>query len=310
MTCEEVGRYLHLYLDGEFASEDRIDFSDHLALCAQCKRRVEGEEAFWTDFRKKLVVRPAPAHLRAQVADDLITADEPRLPSHQTRLETALRWVPIALAAAILAVVAWPTAMDESGAALDTALTAGVPNPSSSASSEPVDVAPARSVAAAPVTILPPQVTYGATHRVSGGGIRPASTGAAYGASTRGLRRLPPDVRGSETKVLGYLAPRLPFRARTPLREDATLRLLGARHTTFEGRPAALFIYERAGERIAVIQHAASSAATRSSSATRRVTRTGSATVGHFLSAGLAHTVVCELDPKTLSALLDSHLLN
>lgn len=71
MTCQELDRLLHPYLDGEFQPEERMDLENHLAGCAACGRRVEVEQQLQQALRRaarhSVQGMRAPASLRAGI---------------------------------------------------------------------------------------------------------------------------------------------------------------------------------------------------------------------------------------------------
>jgi anti-sigma factor RsiW len=71
MTCQELDRLLYPYLDGEFQPEERVDMETHLAVCADCTRRVEEEreiqQALRRAARHSIQASRAPASLRAGI---------------------------------------------------------------------------------------------------------------------------------------------------------------------------------------------------------------------------------------------------
>ncbi|MBZ4421866.1 anti-sigma factor [Myxococcus sp. RHSTA-1-4] len=75
MTCQELDRLLHPYLDGEFQPEERVDLETHLSGCAACRRRVENEkqmrQALRRAARHSVQGMRAPASLRADIESGL-----------------------------------------------------------------------------------------------------------------------------------------------------------------------------------------------------------------------------------------------
>ena len=71
MTCQELDRLLHPYLDGEFQPEERVDLENHLAGCAECGHRAEVEkqlrQALRRAARHSVQGMRAPASLRAGI---------------------------------------------------------------------------------------------------------------------------------------------------------------------------------------------------------------------------------------------------
>ena len=75
MTCQELERFLHPYLDGEFQPEERLELDGHLASCPDCARRVHHESAAKELVRRaaqqSLASERAPARLRAGIESGL-----------------------------------------------------------------------------------------------------------------------------------------------------------------------------------------------------------------------------------------------
>jgi anti-sigma factor RsiW len=71
MTCQELDRLLHPYLDGEFQPEERMELETHLSECAACQRRVENEKQMQQALRRaarhSVQGMRAPASLRAGI---------------------------------------------------------------------------------------------------------------------------------------------------------------------------------------------------------------------------------------------------
>ena len=71
MTCQELDRLLHPYLDGEFQPEERVDLENHLAGCAACGHRAEAEKQLRQVLRRaarhSVQGMRAPASLRAGI---------------------------------------------------------------------------------------------------------------------------------------------------------------------------------------------------------------------------------------------------
>ncbi|MDX9999958.1 MAG: zf-HC2 domain-containing protein [Polyangia bacterium] len=104
MNCQDMEKFIHVYLDREFASEDRADFERHLAECAACRRLATFEQRFKQQLRTSL----GPPYLRLDEREALrlrirstLENAAPRPASHP-----AWRWamglVPATGAAALL----------------------------------------------------------------------------------------------------------------------------------------------------------------------------------------------------------------
>jgi anti-sigma factor RsiW len=104
MQCQDMEKFIHVYLDREFAQEDRADYERHLAQCEQCRRLARFEQRFKSQLKTSLA-RP---HLRldereavrARIMQTL--ADAPPLPADHGTRRWILRLVPAAAAAGVL----------------------------------------------------------------------------------------------------------------------------------------------------------------------------------------------------------------
>ena len=71
MNCDDVAHAIYVYLDDEFAIEDKHEFEEHLHNCPRCRRAAEGERLFLKDLRQRLDAPPAPSALRENVVKQL-----------------------------------------------------------------------------------------------------------------------------------------------------------------------------------------------------------------------------------------------
>ena len=46
MQCQDMEKFIHVYLDREFAEEDRADYERHLSECSACRRLARFEQRF------------------------------------------------------------------------------------------------------------------------------------------------------------------------------------------------------------------------------------------------------------------------
>lgn len=104
MNCQDMEKFIHVYLDREFAEEDRADFERHLADCATCRRLA----AFERQFKQQLRTALGPPHLRLDEREALrlriqasLRTASGRAPGASTARWT-LRLVPVAAAALLL----------------------------------------------------------------------------------------------------------------------------------------------------------------------------------------------------------------
>lgn len=104
MQCQDMEKFIHVYLDREFAEEDRADYERHLTECEHCRRLARFEQRFKAQLKTSLA-RP---HLRldereavrARIMQTL--AEAPPLPADHGSRKWILRLVPAAAAAGVL----------------------------------------------------------------------------------------------------------------------------------------------------------------------------------------------------------------
>jgi len=77
MNCQDVEKFIHAYLDGEFAEEERISLSAHLENCPHCSDVATFEQAFRERIRQGGEQSSAPAALKARLVAALDEQDEP-----------------------------------------------------------------------------------------------------------------------------------------------------------------------------------------------------------------------------------------
>ncbi len=104
MNCQDMEKFIHVYLDREFAEEDRADFERHLAECERCRQLARFEQR----FKQQLKTGLARPHLRLDERESLrlrlmSTLDNaPPLPARSSMTRWALRVVPAAAAAVLV----------------------------------------------------------------------------------------------------------------------------------------------------------------------------------------------------------------
>ncbi len=104
MQCQDMEKFIHVYLDREFAEEDRADYERHLAECEQCRRLARFEQRFKAQLKTSLA-RP---HLRLDEREEVRSrimqtlAEAPPLPADHGTRRWILRLVPAAAAAGVL----------------------------------------------------------------------------------------------------------------------------------------------------------------------------------------------------------------
>ncbi len=115
LTCTDVGKLVHPYLDGEFSDEDRVALERHTAECGACRDLVQYEMAFKASMRAKLSPPKASSSLRRRVLASLDEVDRLHSDSRPRRL---LAWLlptgsMAAAAAAIALFFLYPNASQE-----------------------------------------------------------------------------------------------------------------------------------------------------------------------------------------------------
>ena len=69
VSCADVQKFVHPYLDGEFEDQDRIELEQHLAGCAACREMVAFEQSFKQALKKRVKRPAAPMELRARILE-------------------------------------------------------------------------------------------------------------------------------------------------------------------------------------------------------------------------------------------------
>jgi len=75
MRCDDVGRFVHAYVDGEFEDEERVVLERHLTECERCRELVSFQTLFKTHIRARLRRPEPPPTLRGDVIAALAHAD-------------------------------------------------------------------------------------------------------------------------------------------------------------------------------------------------------------------------------------------
>ncbi len=108
MDCQNLRRYLDLYIDDELDLRDRVDADAHIEGCPSCKGVVGRERSFRLALRGQLRPVSAPDTLRRAILES-VSAPEVAAPDWRAALRRGGAWfAPAALAAAIALVVVWP----------------------------------------------------------------------------------------------------------------------------------------------------------------------------------------------------------
>ena len=100
MTCDELEGFVYVYLDGEFAPSEKVEFERHLAQCPACARKVRLESAFREKIRR--LARENAIAPSARAPETVRRSIQSWLRQEQQR--AALRsWVRAGAAAAVIA---------------------------------------------------------------------------------------------------------------------------------------------------------------------------------------------------------------
>lgn len=76
MTCSEIRRFLHAYIDDEFGEREQIEFELHIRQCSHCRDEVNYYRAMRRTLRQKLPSKVAPMHLENMIRDTLHTEEQ------------------------------------------------------------------------------------------------------------------------------------------------------------------------------------------------------------------------------------------
>ena len=106
---------------------------------------------------------------------------------------------------------------------------------------------------------------------------------------------MPPEVVGSEANVRQFVRENAPFAADVPLKPGEGLTLVGARLTQVDGRVAVIYQYDKAGQRVSVLQAVSESGGVSSAEANSRLEHSQGYGVLTFGSRGLNNSVVGQL---------------
>jgi mycothiol system anti-sigma-R factor len=101
MNCQDVQKFIHAYLDGEFDEREWATLAAHLEQCSSCRRMAEFEERFRTALKRSLPPVAAPETLRASVGRALDEAEAEEMTPDWTR-RWAWRLIPAAAAATLI----------------------------------------------------------------------------------------------------------------------------------------------------------------------------------------------------------------
>jgi mycothiol system anti-sigma-R factor len=121
LRCAGIARFVDTYLDGEFGERERAEFEAHLADCERCRAKVR-EQAEWKRAIKAAAPREqAPAALRNRIQRSISREGRPGAESRRAGAASwrrfAIRYLPIAAAAGLVATVASSSLFRQSGSA-------------------------------------------------------------------------------------------------------------------------------------------------------------------------------------------------
>src|SRR5450432_490141 len=74
MECKDVEKFVHPYVDGEFAADDQALFDRHLATCVRCRELVAFQTTFKANLRARLRRTPGSPELRDVLARQVTKA--------------------------------------------------------------------------------------------------------------------------------------------------------------------------------------------------------------------------------------------
>lgn len=107
MNCAEARALLHAHLDGELDAAHELEVERHLSACRECRAEHENLLALRDAVRARAPRHPAPAHLRARVADLLRPAPD----AARRRVGRSTWWWRTLAPVAATAVLTWMVAL-------------------------------------------------------------------------------------------------------------------------------------------------------------------------------------------------------
>ncbi len=199
MQCQDMEKFIHVYLDREFAEEDRADYERHLAECEQCRRLARFEQRFKAQLktslaypRMRLDEREA---VRARIMQTL--AEAPPLPAEHGVKRWILRLVPAAAAAGVLMALVLGEG-DVHPLMLGSSLLVSEPGPVPEKITRDPHVLREWYRRKLGIAVLPPRFTDGRTSLVGGRIGRVDSSRAAHLIYSRGDSRFSVTVSASQ----------------------------------------------------------------------------------------------------------------
>lgn len=219
MRCSEVSKFVYVYLDGEFEPRECAEFEQHVQSCGVCRDRVEFERTFHALLRERLARPTAPAALRGRILAEIDRTEPSGALGRVLPFPLAVKLLPALAAAAVAAVVLWPSTPDDAarGRLPSGADEAGVLAAATATLDDPMEGIVAETVK---------------THEAA----------------------LPTEVYGDRAAIGRFLTERVAFKAAPPFEDSRDMRLVGARLAQVRNAPAVLYIYDHKGKRLSVLQ--------------------------------------------------------
>lgn len=236
MKCSDVEKFIYVYLDEEFDRNDSLELEAHLRECKDCRDLCAFEERFRVRLRNQLSVQRAPSSLRDRVMSCISNPPATTEISGLHAREQSYRWVPMALAASVAAVVFWPFSLGMDSSAIRTAGILGIGAPKATG---PADAPPSQMTQ---MTSDPDEASRGIERNVVEEAVETHEDD------------LPMDVVGDATTIGRYLTTRTLIAMAPPLPETRETRLVGVRVLRTGLRPTAMYTYDHLGRRMTVVQ--------------------------------------------------------
>ncbi len=103
MDCQEVRKFIQIYLDDEFDESDRRDLEEHLAGCPECRARADYERRFRQAIKARIPRPSTTEEFRQRLVRTMADQPEPR------SLTRHLMWgsIPAVAALALVIIFTW-----------------------------------------------------------------------------------------------------------------------------------------------------------------------------------------------------------
>lgn len=104
MNCQDMEKFIHVYLDREFAEADRADFEAHLVECDHCRQLARFEQTFKQQLKTSLAHPSLRLDEREALRKKILGAidETPPEPASRPIARWAFRLIPAAAAALLL----------------------------------------------------------------------------------------------------------------------------------------------------------------------------------------------------------------